>query len=195
MCTCKTLSNFRKFEKFQTNHFVLLLKYRRSKANANSKPTANIMRIEFPKMGFFVSKVPSKQSKLQFQPCKKSECSVKSINLYFPSTSTVTAKDKNVKNSISENVSSSWETSLNSSLNLSLAREEISFLNSVTLAAQPGSFSSKEISIDFSKILGCKKDVSTSTKLKDLSNAEKPKLMRSAFVPSKSYVLSVFSTF
>ena len=58
------------------------------------------MRIEFPEIVFFVSKVPSKQSKLQFQPCKKSECSVKSINLSFPSTSTVTAKHKNVTNSL-----------------------------------------------------------------------------------------------
>ena len=66
------------------------------------------------------------------------ECSVKSISLSFPSTSTVTSKDKNVTNSISENdVSSSCETLLNPSLNVLLAREEISFSNSGTLAAEP----------------------------------------------------------
>ena len=235
-CRCEPLGNFRKFEKSQTNHFVPLFQCRRSKVNTNSKPSAKKMRMEFPKMDFFVSKVPSKQSKLQFQPCQKSKCSVKSINLSFPSTSTCTSKDKNVTNSISENnVSSSSGTSLNPSLKLSLAREEISS-NSVTPAAQPSLFSSRdffssnkafsdstssatepicfssnlsviskpsdieniasdiehdESSIDFSKILGCKKDVSTLTKLKNLSNAEKLKLMRSVFVPSKSYVFPV----
>ena len=235
-CRCEPLGNFRKFEKFQTNHFVPLLQCRRSKVNTNSKPSAKKMRMEFPKMDSFFFKVPSKQSKLPFQPCQKSECSVKSINLSFPSTSTSPSKDKNVTNSISENnVSSSCETSLNLSLNLSLAREEISS-NSVTPAAQPSSFSSRdffssskvlsdstssatepisfssnlsviskpsdieniasdiendESSIDFSKILGCKKDVSTLTKLKNLSNAEKLKLMRSVSVPSKSYVFPV----
>lgn len=38
---------------------------------------------------------------------------------------------------------SSCKTSLNPSLNLSLAHEEISFSNSVKPAAQPGSFSSR----------------------------------------------------
>ena len=192
--------------------------------------------MEFPKMDSFVSKVTSIQSKLQFQPCQKSKCNVKPMNLSFPSTSTVTSKDKNVTNSISENnVSSLCETLLNPSLNLSLAREKVSFSNSVTPAAQPSSFSSRdffsgnvalldstssatepssfssnlsviskpsdleniaseendESSIDFSKILGCKKDVSTLTKLKNLSNAEKLKLMRSVFVASKSYVFPV----
>ena len=223
-CRCGPLGNFRKFEKFQTNHFVPLLQCRRSKVNTNSKLSAKKMRMEFPKMDSFVSKVPSKQSKLQFQSCQKSKCSVKSINLSFPSTSTCTSKDENVINSISENnVSSSCETSLNPSSNLSLAHEEISS-NSVTPAAQPSSFSSRyffssnkalsdstssatepisfssnlsviskpsdieniasdiendESSINFSKIFGCKKDVSTLTKLKNLSNAEKLKLMRS----------------
>ena len=223
-CRCEPLGNFRKFEKFQTNHFVPLLQCRKSKVNTNSKPSAKKMRMEFPKMDSFVSKVPSKQSKLQFQPCQKSKCNVKPMNLSFHSTSTITSKDKNVTNSISENnVSSLSETSLNPSLNLSLAREKVSFSNSVTPAAQPSSFSSRdffssnvalsdstssatepssfssnlsviskpsdleniaseendESSIDFSKILGCKKDVSTLTKLKNLSNAEKLKLMRS----------------
>ena len=190
------------------------------------------MRMEFPKMDSFVSKVPSRQSKLQFQPCQNSKCNVKPMNQPFPSTSTVTSKDKTVTDSISENnVSSLCETSLNP-LNLSLAREKVSFSNSVTPAAQPSSFSSRdffssnvalsdstssatepssfasnlsviskpsdleniaseendESSIDFSKILGCKKDVSTLAELKNLSNAEKLKLMRSVFVPSKSYV-------
>ena len=197
-----------------------LLQCRRSKVNTNSKPSAKKIRMEFPKMDSFVSKVTSKQYKLQFQPCQKSKCNVKPMNLSFPSTSTVTSKDKNVANSISENnVSSLCETSLNPSLNLSLAREKVSFSNSVTPAAQPSSFSSRdffssnvalsdstssatearsfssnlsviskpsdleniaseendESSIDFSKILGCKKDFSTLTKLKNLSNAEKTK--------------------
>ena len=163
-------------------------------------------------MDSLVSKVTSKQSKLQFKPCKK--CRVKSINLSFPSTSTCTSNDKKVTNSISENnVSSSCKISLNPSLNLSLAREEISS-NPVTPAAQPISFTSRdffssnkalsdstssatepisfssnlsviskpsdienipsdiendESTIDFSKILGYKKDVSTLTKLKNLS--------------------------
>ena len=219
-CRCEPLGNFRKFEKFQTNHFVPLLQCRRSKVNTNSTASAKKITKEFPKMDSFVSKVPSKQSKLIFQPCQKSKCNVNPMNLSFPSTSTVTSKDKNVANSISENnVSSLCETSLNPSLNLSLARENVSFSNSVTPAAQPSSFSSRdffssnvtlsdstfsatepssfspnlsviskpsdleniaseendESSIDFSKILGCKKDFSTLTKLKNLSNAEKTK--------------------
>ena len=94
-------------------------------------------------MESFVFKVPSKQSKLQFQACQKSKCSVKPINLSFPSTSTVTSKD-NVTNSISENnVSSLCEILLNPSLNLSLAREKVSFSNSVAPAAQPSSFFSR----------------------------------------------------
>ena len=235
-CRCEPLGNFRKFEKFKTNHFVPLMQCRRSKVNTNSKPSAKKMIRKFPKMDSFVSKVPSRQPKLQFEPCQKSKCNVKPMNLPFPSTSAVTAKDKNVTDSISENnVSSLCETSLNPSLNLSLARENVSFSNSVTPAAQPSSFSSRdffssnvalsdstssatearsfssnlsviskpsdleniaseendESSIDFSKILGCKKDVSTLTKLKNLSNAEKLKLMRSVFVPSKSYVFPV----
>ena len=199
----------------------------RSKLNANSKPSAQKMRMELPKMDSFVSRVPSKQSKLQFQPCQKSKYSVKSISLFFPSTSTVTSKNKNVTNSISENiVNSSCKTSPIPSLNFSLAREKIYFSNSVTLAALPSSFSSRdffysnvalsdstssatepfsflsnlsaiskssdlaniaseendESSIDFSKILGCKKDVSILSKLKNLSNVEKLKLIRSVFL-------------
>ena len=176
--------------------------------------------MDFSKTDSFVFKVHSKQSKLQFQPCQKSKCKVNPMNLSFPSTSTVTSKDKNVTSSISQNnVSSLCETSLNPSLNLSLASEKVSFRNLVTPAAQPSSFSSRDIfssnvalsdstssatepssfasnlsviskpsdleniasevnddsSIDFSKILGCKKDFSTLTKLKNLSNAEKTK--------------------
>ena len=102
------------------------------------------MRMEFPKMDSFVSKVSLKQSKLLFQPSQKSKCSVQSINFSFPSISTVTSKDKNVTNSISENnISSSCKTSLNP-LNLSLACEEIYFSSSVTSAGQPSSFSSTD---------------------------------------------------
>ena len=97
-CRCEALGNFRKFEKFRTNHFVPLLQCRRSKVNTNSKPSAKKIRMEFPKMDSFVSKVTSKQYKLQFQPCQKSKCNVKPMNLSFPSTSTVTSKDKNVAN-------------------------------------------------------------------------------------------------
>ena len=115
-CRCEPLGNFRKFEKFQTNHFVPLLQCKRSKVNTSSKPPAKKMRMEFPKMDSFVSTVPSKQSKLQFQPCQ-----------------TVTSKDKNVTNTISENnVSSSCETSLKPSLNLSLDCEKIFFKFSCT---------------------------------------------------------------
>ena len=185
------------------------------------------MRMEFPKMNSFMSKVLSKQSKLQFQPCQNTNCSNKTINLSFPSTSCVTSKDKNVNSFSKNNASSFCETSL--------AHEKISFSNSVTSTAQPSSFSSRdffssnvalsdllssatetisfssnlsviskpsdlkniaseendESSIDFNKILDCKKDVSTLTKLKNVSNAEKLKLMRSIFVPSKSYVFPV----
>ena len=74
------------------------MQYRRSKVNTNSKSPAKKMRMEFPKMNSFVSKVVSKQSKIQFQPCQKTKCSVKTVNLSFPSTSSVTSKDKNVKN-------------------------------------------------------------------------------------------------
>ena len=38
-CRCKPLGNFRKFEKFQTNHYVPLLQCRRNKVNTNSKPS------------------------------------------------------------------------------------------------------------------------------------------------------------
>ena len=48
-CRCEPLGNFRKFEKFQTNHFVPLLQCRRSKVNTNSKPSAKKMRMEFLK--------------------------------------------------------------------------------------------------------------------------------------------------
>ena len=86
-------------------------------------------------MDSFVSKVPSKQSKLQFQPSRKSKCTFKSNNVSFLSTSTITSKDKSARNSITENdVSSPCETSLNL-LNTSLACEEIFFSNSVTPAA------------------------------------------------------------
>ena len=44
---CEKLANFRKFEKFQTNHFLPLLQCRRSKVNTNSKPSAKKMRMEF----------------------------------------------------------------------------------------------------------------------------------------------------
>ena len=127
-CRCEPLGNFRKFEKFQTKHFVPLLQCRRSKVNTNSKASAKKITVDFPKTDSCASKVPSKQSKLQFQPCQKSKWNVDPMNLYFPSTSTFTSKDKNVTNSISENnVSSLCETSLNPSLNLSLASEKVSF--------------------------------------------------------------------
>ena len=80
-CRCKPLGNFRKFEKFQTNHYVPLLQCRRNKVNTNSKPSPQKMRMEFPKMDSFISKVPSKQSKLQFQRCQESKCSVLKIML------------------------------------------------------------------------------------------------------------------
>ena len=38
-CRCEPLGNFRKFEKFQTKHFVPLLQCKRSKVNTNSKPS------------------------------------------------------------------------------------------------------------------------------------------------------------
>ena len=67
-------------------------------------------------------------------------------NQSFPSTYTVTSKNKNVISCISENiVSSLCETSMNPSLNIWLAHEKISFLNSVTPAAQPSSFSSRDL--------------------------------------------------
>ena len=135
-CRCEPLGNFRKFAKYQANHFVSLLQCRRSKVNTNSKPSAKKMRMDFLKTDSFVSKVPSKQSKVQFQPRQKSKFSVKSINLSFPATSPVTSSYNTA--------SSSCETSLNSSLNLSLAREEISFSNSATPAAQPSSFSARD---------------------------------------------------
>ena len=55
---CEPLGNFRKFEKFQANHFVPLLQGRKSKMNTNSKPAAKKIRKEVPKMDSFVSKVP-----------------------------------------------------------------------------------------------------------------------------------------
>ena len=63
-CRCEPVGHFRKFEKFQANHLVPLLQCRRRKLDTNSKPSAKKMRIEFPKINSFVSKVPSKQSKL-----------------------------------------------------------------------------------------------------------------------------------
>ena len=69
-CRCEPLGNFRKFEKFQTKHFVPLLQYRRSKVNTNSKSSAKKITMDFPKTDSFVSKVPSKQSKLHVQPCQ-----------------------------------------------------------------------------------------------------------------------------
>ena len=39
--------------------------------------------------------------------------------------------------------------------------------------------------------LGCKRDVSTLTKLNNLTNDKRLRLMRSVFVSSKSYVFSV----
>ena len=77
------------------------------------------------------------------------------------------------------------------------ATESISFSPNLSVISKPSdleniaSEENDESSIDFSKILGCKKDVSTLTKLKNLSNAEKLKLMRSVFVLSKSYVFPV----
>ena len=76
-CRREPLGNFRKFKIFQTNYFVPLLQCSKSKVNTNFKPTAKKMRMEFPKMDSLVSKVPSKHSKLQFQPSQKSKYSVK----------------------------------------------------------------------------------------------------------------------
>ena len=45
----------------------------------------------------------------------------------------------------------------------------------------------EETIIDLSKILGCKKDISTSTNLKNLTNAKKLKIFRSIFLPGKSF--------
>ena len=59
-CICKPLGNFSKFEKFQTNHFVPLPHCKRSEVNTISKPSAKKMRMKFPKIDPFVSKVPSK---------------------------------------------------------------------------------------------------------------------------------------
>ena len=67
-CRCEPLGNLKKFEKFQKNPFVPLLQCGKSKVNTNTKPTAKKMNMEFLKMDSFVYKVPSKQSKLQFQP-------------------------------------------------------------------------------------------------------------------------------
>ena len=52
------MGNFRKFEKFQANHFGPLLQGRKSKMNTNSKPAAKKIRKKVPKMDSFVSKVP-----------------------------------------------------------------------------------------------------------------------------------------
>ena len=76
-CRCEPLGNFRNFGKFQTNRFVPLLQCRRSKVNTNSKPCPKKTRMEFPKMDSSISKVPSKWSKLQYQCCQESKCSVK----------------------------------------------------------------------------------------------------------------------
>ena len=74
------------------------------------------------------------------------------------------------------------------------ATESISFSPNLSVISKPSDFENiaseenDESSIDFSKILGCQKDVSTLSKLKNLSNAAKLKPMRTVFIPSKSYV-------
>lgn len=45
----------------------------------------------------------------------------------------------------------------------------------------------EETIVDLSKILGFKKDISTSTNLKNLTNAKKLKIFRSIFLPGKSF--------
>ena len=77
------------------------------------------------------------------------------------------------------------------------ATESISFSPNLSVISKPSGFENiaseenDESSIDFSKILGCQKDVSTLSKLKNLSNAAKIKPMRTVFIPSKSYVFPV----
>ena len=114
-----------------------------------------------------VTKVPSKQSKLQFQPSQKSKYSVKSIILSFISVSIVTSKDKNVASSFSENVISLCETSLNPSLNLSLPCEKISFSNSATPVAQPSLFSSRDF---FSSNVDSSSSISSATEAISISS-------------------------
>ena len=114
-----------------------------------------------------VTKVPSKQSKLQFQPSQKSKYSVKSIILSFISVSIVTSKDKNVASSFSENVISLCETSLNPSLNLSLPCEKISFSNSATPVAQPSLFSSRDF---FSRNVDSSSSISSATEAISISS-------------------------
>ena len=115
-----------------------------------------------------VTKVPSKQSKLQFQPSQKSKYSVKSIILSFISVSIVISKDKNVASSFSENnVISLCETSLNPSLNLSLPCEKISFSNSATPVAQPSLFSSRDF---FSSNVDSSSSISSATEAISISS-------------------------
>ena len=79
----------------------------------------------------------------------------------------------------------------------SSATETISFSSNLSVIFKPSdleniaSEKNDESSTDFSKILDCKKDVTTLTNLKNLRNAKKIKLMRSVFAPSKSYVFPV----
>ena len=82
-CRCEPLGNFRKFEKFQANHFLPLLQSRRRKVNTNSKTSATKMRMQFLKMDCFVSKVPSKQSKLQFQLVKSQGAVLNQLTYLF----------------------------------------------------------------------------------------------------------------
>ena len=106
-----------------------------------------------------VTKVPSKQSKLQFQPSQKSKYSVKSIILSFISVSIVTSKDKNVTNSFSENnVISLCETS---------PCEKISFSNSATPVAQPSLFSSRDF---FSSNVDSSSSISSATEAISISS-------------------------
>ena len=56
-CRCEPLSNFRKLQKFETNHFLSLLQCIKSKVNTNSEPTAKKVRMEFLKIDSFVPKV------------------------------------------------------------------------------------------------------------------------------------------
>ena len=143
-CRYESMGNFRKFEKFRKNYFVPILPCKKSKVKKNSEPNAKKMRIEFPKMDI-ISKVPSKQAKLQFQLSRNLKYRIQSNNLHFPSTSIITSKNKNVSSSISlDVVSSLYQAPLNLFVNLSLAYEEISFSNSTTPAAQTSSFSSKD---------------------------------------------------
>ena len=134
---CERLGNFKKFQKFQTKHFVSLLPCRRSKVNALNlnKKILNLLqrKWEWSSLKWIPLCPKYLQSSLNYNfNLVKSQSAVLNQLTYLFLQHLLLHLQIEMLQIISLNVSSLCETSLNPSLDLSLGCEKVSFSNSVT---------------------------------------------------------------